>query len=677
MAFCGDFFQEVGLHVCEDVLHGSSWGRLQEKRKLTILFGSILSFGRDYGPRHVLIVAMEPPQPETTWEDRLKNCIRLSAVGRDALTRASELARSLDARGFQQDAGTVEQRGNIPLIGACDAAPAKAIEGPLAGPELALKEVRESIPVEERGITLAQLRRVYAQIEHRCLREGWKNRDGKQLQPAEVNLYDLNKYLLMPDTKEKRVSYVEHITGGVAQTPQWFVSHWWGEPVADFIACIEQHAADRGLGDDVPYWVCAYANNQHHLAPLVNPDASPFRKALDLSVGTVTVLDQGGMCYTRVWCVYEIYTTMQSAKDKSFYYDIYTAKPHHHPQLGTRKAVGLSDLSGEQERDKSASGLREQFFPLDLAERAFEVSVRDAQASVEEDRLAIHESIKRSSPETGDEAFASLDRALHARFALLVGTQLANRGLYFKADNVLSNVLDWMGRERQSNAAVDRMYGRHCAEARLALARVKYRQQLGAQAVSLATLARLDFARLQNFDMEVTATIQLARFHDVEGAPRKHLEKAVSTLRQVLEKLALSPSDAKNQARRTLRAEALGYLAHFITIAACNFGRERPEEATELLEEALLLTSGATDEASQMCRLMVLDKKAGCYLRPPALDPGPTIAASATLALRTSNAYYLTLSKQSQARCPCLSAGIVHALVCGLHHFAHQCCEQQ
>ena len=610
---------------------------------------------------------MEPPQPETTWEDRLKNCIRLSAVGRDALTRASELARSLEARGCQQDAGTVEQR---------DAAPATAIEGPVGGPEPALKEARESIPVEERGITLAQLRRVYAQIEHRCLREGWKNRDGKQLQPAEVNLYDLNKYLLMPDTKEKRVSYVEHITGGIAQRPQWFVSHWWGEPVADFIACIEQHAADRGLEDDVPYWVCAYANNQHHLAPLVNPDASPFRKALDLSVGTVTVLDQGGMCYTRVWCVYEIYTTMQAAKDKSFYYDIYTAKSHHHPQLGTRKAVGLSD-PGEQERENSASGLREQFFPLDLAERAFEVSVRDAQASVEEDRLAIHETIKRSSPEAGDEAFASLDRALHARFALLVGTQLANRGLYFKAENVLSNVLDWMGQERQPNAAVDRVYGRHCAEARLALARVKYRQQLGAQAVSLATQARLDFDRLQNFQMEVTATIQLARFHDVEGAPREHLEKAVSTLRQVLEKLALSPSDAKNQARRTLRAEALGYLAHFITITACNFGRERPEEATELLEEALLLTSGATDEASRLCRLMVLDKKAGCFLRPPALDPGPTIAASATLALKTSNAYYLTLSKQSQARGPCFRAGIVLALVCGLHHFAHRCCVQQ
>ena len=23
MAFCGDFFQEVGLHVCENVVHGA------------------------------------------------------------------------------------------------------------------------------------------------------------------------------------------------------------------------------------------------------------------------------------------------------------------------------------------------------------------------------------------------------------------------------------------------------------------------------------------------------------------------------------------------------------------------------------------------------------------------------------------------------------------------------
>ena len=40
---------------------------------------------------------------------------------------------------------------------------------------------------------------------------------------------------------------VEYMAEG-PQPPEWFVSHWWGEPVSDFLACLEQHALDRGTG---------------------------------------------------------------------------------------------------------------------------------------------------------------------------------------------------------------------------------------------------------------------------------------------------------------------------------------------------------------------------------------------------------------------------------------------
>ena len=45
-----------------------------------------------------------------------------------------------------------------------------------------------------------------------------------------------------------------------------------------------------------PYWVCAYANNQWKLDEeiAVNLEETSFRKAMALSRGTVTVLDQGG-----------------------------------------------------------------------------------------------------------------------------------------------------------------------------------------------------------------------------------------------------------------------------------------------------------------------------------------------------------------------------------------------
>ena len=38
-----------------------------------------------------------------------------------------------------------------------------------------------------------------------------------------------------------------------------FVSHWWGEPVLDFIKCLQKHAEVRELGEDPTSWVCAYA----------------------------------------------------------------------------------------------------------------------------------------------------------------------------------------------------------------------------------------------------------------------------------------------------------------------------------------------------------------------------------------------------------------------------------
>merc|ERR1719453_906228 len=63
------------------------------------------------------------------------------------------------------------------------------------------------------------------------------------------------------------------------QQPEWFTSHWWGEPVDDFVSCVVTHAlAHYPWNNDTtgaavelagmpafllaPYWVCAYANNQ-------------------------------------------------------------------------------------------------------------------------------------------------------------------------------------------------------------------------------------------------------------------------------------------------------------------------------------------------------------------------------------------------------------------------------
>ena len=88
----------------------------------------------------------------------------------------------------------------------------------------------------------------------------WADINGETCKVTTVNLYDVVKYLVEPETRQKQCSYVELVApaGTRAQTPKWFVSHWWGEPVLDFIACVEEHAKVRGLEpEEAVYWVCA------------------------------------------------------------------------------------------------------------------------------------------------------------------------------------------------------------------------------------------------------------------------------------------------------------------------------------------------------------------------------------------------------------------------------------
>ena len=116
---------------------------------------------------------------------------------------------------------------------------------------------------EHRGITLAQLldlrNDLKSQADEQGLLQGWVDKDGNTCEIKTVNLYDVVKYHVNPATCKKQCSYVELVApvGTRAQTPKWFVSHWWGEPVMDFIACVEEHARVRALDpQEAVYWVC-------------------------------------------------------------------------------------------------------------------------------------------------------------------------------------------------------------------------------------------------------------------------------------------------------------------------------------------------------------------------------------------------------------------------------------
>jgi len=118
--------------------------------------------------------------------------------------------------------------------------------------------------VELRGITLVhQLRSIRANVKRRCVKEKWTDQEGNLPQP-----------------------------------PRFFVIHFGGEPFFYTMDCIEQMFKDfklnrnddddkkgGGMTEDMPIWICAFANNQYDLEDAItaNPSESGFAKAMEVA----------------------------------------------------------------------------------------------------------------------------------------------------------------------------------------------------------------------------------------------------------------------------------------------------------------------------------------------------------------------------------------------------------
>ena len=128
---------------------------------------------------------------------------------------------------------------------------------------------------------------------------------GRTLSFEKFNLYHAATWIIGPATQNATAvgcSYVELVaTSAEAQRPAWFVSHAWLEPVTSFVTCLKQHARVRELQPTTPYWVCAYANNQHSLGEEIaeNPRKTSFYRAMKLCAGVLLILDQDATPFTR------------------------------------------------------------------------------------------------------------------------------------------------------------------------------------------------------------------------------------------------------------------------------------------------------------------------------------------------------------------------------------------
>ena len=170
------------------------------------------------------------------------------------------------------------------------------------------------IPATElRGITLEQLESLLDFLRDMAPHwyETYGPGTGSALSYGDFNLYHAAHWVIRPATAGyggAGCSYVELVANAAeAQRPAWFVSHAWSEPVPRFVACLRKHAAVRGLGATDPYWICAYANNQHVLDEEISEDPcqTSFYRAMKLCCGVLLILDINATAMTRIWCCFE------------------------------------------------------------------------------------------------------------------------------------------------------------------------------------------------------------------------------------------------------------------------------------------------------------------------------------------------------------------------------------
>ena len=117
--------------------------------------------------------------------------------------------------------------------------------------------------MELRGISIKQLKTIYAEIEARCLVEAWTDFNGQLLTPEHCNLYDIKDRIIMKRTYRKKCSYIELIATE-PQKPTRYVSYWWGLPVISMIRCLDQHCSDHRLSEETSYyWINVSSSLSH------------------------------------------------------------------------------------------------------------------------------------------------------------------------------------------------------------------------------------------------------------------------------------------------------------------------------------------------------------------------------------------------------------------------------
>ena len=136
---------------------------------------------------------------------------------------------------------------------------------------------------------------------------------------------------------------------------------------------------------------------------------------MQLCDGVVVVLDGKATPFTRVWCCFEFAMVVLGKKLLLDFATVHDGKP----QLLTE------GLASEDENSRYIATYfktcREEGFPLRIMEKGYDIQIELADASREEDKRNIMNSITKkpldSTPDPSDEAFSKVNRTLRSMLA--------------------------------------------------------------------------------------------------------------------------------------------------------------------------------------------------------------------------------------------------------------------
>ena len=304
------------------------------------------------------------------------------------------------------------------------------------GPAGSICQIRDTA---KRGITIEQLAKVERFVAHMaplwC--ETFGEERGQPLDFATVNNYHLDNWVVRPFTRghgDCGCSFVELMAAKAEeQLPLWYLSYVWLIKFGRLVACLGTHAQVRGLSLQAAYWVDLYANNQHSVADVWDPDNPrdfPFYRALCSVKGMLLVVDHDNAYFTRGWCVLELALVVASRHSaRACLLDVGTALDGHSSIL--TEGLAGRELQMAPLRGMYLKACREAGFPTHHLRAALAMDIRCARSSRPEDETLILNLIAfpkasnkelrnmcRDAPPEHHPNYDRVNRALGSHFAL-------------------------------------------------------------------------------------------------------------------------------------------------------------------------------------------------------------------------------------------------------------------